>query len=295
MTENEFILQDRICIINDTINKWDIDNFYLSFSGGKDSTVLSKLLDLALPGNQIPRVFINTGIEYLAIVAFVMGKAAIDKRFVIIKPSVSAVRMLQEKGYPFKSKEHSSKVGSFQSGTLSPSVIRYSKGKTTFDCPKELLYQFNSSFHLKLSNKCCYEMKKNPARSFEMQSGRRIAILGLRMAEGGQRKNHKGCAVFEGGALRKFKPLNPISDQWEDWFVKKEQIKLCDLYYPPFDFKRTGCKGCPYSIDLEKQLEIMERLMPAEAKQCEIIWKPVYEEYRRIGYRLKKNTQIKLF
>ena len=64
MTENEFLLEDRIGVIRDTINKWGEENFYLSFSGGKDSTVVHHLLDMALPNNRIPRVFINTGIEY---------------------------------------------------------------------------------------------------------------------------------------------------------------------------------------------------------------------------------------
>ena len=53
---------------------YDLENkAYVSFSGGKDSTVLSALIDLALPGNHIPRVFINTGIEYREIVNFVKG------------------------------------------------------------------------------------------------------------------------------------------------------------------------------------------------------------------------------
>jgi hypothetical protein len=39
----------------------------------------------------------------------------------------------------------------------------------------------------------------------------------------------------------------------------------------------------------------MEELLPNERKACEVIWKPVYEEYRRIGYRLTKSEQIKLF
>ena len=39
----------------------------------------------------------------------------------------------------------------------------------------------------------------------------------------------------------------------------------------------------------------MEKLLPNERKQCEIIWKPVYEEYRRIGYRLKPYKQFNLF
>ena len=36
-------------------------------------------------------------------------------------------------------------------------------------------------------------------------------------------------------------------------------------------------------------------LMPSETKQAEIIWKPVFDEYRRINYRLKSKEQIKLF
>ena len=61
------------------------------------------------------------------------------------------------------------------------------------------------------------------------------------------------------------------------------------------DFKRTGCKSCPFSLDLQEQLEIMERYMPGERKQCEIIWNPIYKEYRRLGYRLNKIEKVKLF
>ena len=89
--------------------------------------------------------------------------------------------------------------------------------------------------------------------------------------------------------------MNPVSDEWEDEFIKRNAIKLCDLYYPPFNFKRTGCKGCPYNRDLQKDLETMALYLPNERKQCEMIWKPVYDEYRRIGYRLKKDEQMKLF
>ena len=73
----------------------------------------------------------------------------------------------------------------------------------------------------------------------------------------------------------------------EKWYIESRKIKLCELYYEPFNFQRTGCKGSPYSMDLQKQLDVMEVLLPAEKKQCELIWKPIYEEYRRLGYRLK--------
>ena len=39
----------------------------------------------------------------------------------------------------------------------------------------------------------------------------------------------------------------------------------------------------------------MEIYMPNERKQCELIWKPVYEEYRRLNYRLKKYEKVRLF
>lgn len=72
MNEYEFILEDRIAKIQAIDKEYNLrDNSYISFSGGKDSVVLSKLIDIALPNNQIPRIYINTGIEYNDIVKYV--------------------------------------------------------------------------------------------------------------------------------------------------------------------------------------------------------------------------------
>lgn len=62
MDDNELLLLDRIAVIKQIqdLN----EKGYLSFSGGKDSTVLHYLLDLALPNNTILRVYFDTGIEY---------------------------------------------------------------------------------------------------------------------------------------------------------------------------------------------------------------------------------------
>ena len=86
---NEFILQDRLQKIRQIINQYRENNFAISFSGGKDSTVLSALVDMAVPGNAIPRVFADTGIELKMIRDFVVEKQKNDGRVVIIKPSVS--------------------------------------------------------------------------------------------------------------------------------------------------------------------------------------------------------------
>ena len=81
MTEFDFLLSDRIQKIKSINDEYNLaDNAYISFSGGKDSVVLSKLIDIALPNNKIPRVFINTGIEYGSIVKFVKEFGRGDNR-----------------------------------------------------------------------------------------------------------------------------------------------------------------------------------------------------------------------
>jgi len=296
----ELTLFDRLEVIKTTNQKYDLEhNAYLSFSGGKDSTILHHLLDMALPNNRIPRVFINTGIEYQMIVDFVKGLASKDDRFVILQPSTPIKPMLEKVGYPFKSKEHSLYVQQFQKNGMSKTVERYlspSESRKDYGCPKILRYQFSNDFKLKISNQCCYELKKKPIHEWQEKNNRAITITGMRKEEGGNRKNIQGCILTDTkGKLVKFHPLLVVDDDWESQFIERERaIALAPLYCQPFNFNRTGCKGCPYALDLQEQLEIMEEYLPNERKQCEFIWKPVYEEYRRIGYRLSKYLKIKL-
>lgn len=147
-----------------------------------------------------------------------------------------------------------------------------------------------------MSDKCCYKLKKEIASKYAEESNRYIAITGIRSDEGGMRGKSGGCTIFENDKLQRFHPLLVVSDKWESDFIEHQKIRLCDLYYPPYNFKRTGCKGCPFSLNLENDLDIMKELLPNEYKQCNIIWKPVYDEYKRIGYRLSnKIDQISIF
>lgn len=299
MTEYEFILEDRITKIKSINEQYDLLNkAYISFSGGKDSTVIHYLLDKAIPDNNIPRVFFNTGIEYRAILEFVKEQAEKDKRFVIVNSGINIPAMLEEVGYPFKSKEHSQKVSYYQHSGLGKTVLNYlGEGtKKDFLCPEKLKYNFTPEFNIKVSDKCCRKLKKEVAETWGGQNNRPITITGIRQGEKGLRQSMQGCTVFyddDCKDLKKFHPLFPCTDTFINEFTERENIKLCKLYYPPYNFKRTGCKGCPFSTDLQEQLEIMAMFLPAEKKQCEKIWGKVYSEYRRIGYRL--NNQSTLF
>ena len=291
MTVNEFMLSDRITKIKSINEQYDLEhNAYISFSGGKDSTVLSHLIDDALPGNTIPRVYLNTGIEYKDIVAFVERERERDCRIFIVKPSQNIKTILEQYGYPFKSKEHSLYVSVFQNSGITKTVDRYlNRPDTRFQCSPKLRYQFTKDFDIRVSNKCCYKLKKDVAEKWSRENNRSITITGMRKNEGGLRAEIKGCTIFNEGKLKKFHPLLPVEDNFVSWYITEKKIELCKLYYAPYNFKRTGCKGCPYSLDLQDQLYIMASYLPEERKQCELIWGKIYDEYRRIGYRLENS------
>jgi 3''-phosphoadenosine 5''-phosphosulfate sulfotransferase (PAPS reductase)/FAD synthetase and related enzymes len=293
---NEFILQDRLQKIKQIINQYGEENFYLSFSGGKDSTVLSALVDLAIPDNKIPRVYADTGIELNMIRDFVIEMQKTDNRIILIKPSVPIKQMLDMHGYPFKSKEYSSIHEHFKKTGLKTHWVRQylqcDEQKNKLDryaCPKILRYQFTDEFNLKISDNCCKELKEKPLKQWQKINNKPYAILGIMRSEGG-RRNHAKCLAFSGNKLKAFQPLSIISKDWENWFIDTYNVEICNIYKPPYNFDRTGCKGCPFNPKLQDSLDILEKYFPAERKQCEIIWKPVYEEYRRLGYRLKNNN-----
>ena len=286
---NETLLFDRLEAIKAIVKEYGEDNFYLSFSGGKDSTVLHYLLDMALPNNKIPRVFCNTGIEYNLVVDFVNKLANADTRFILIKPSINIVNMLKTYGYPFKSKEHSAYVAQYQSNGISTKYLKDYLGIGTVhkykSCPDKLQYQFTDQFHLKVSDACCKKLKLEPIEIFQSDFNKPYSINGIRKEESGRRVRAQ-CKVFKDGKFKKFQPLVAVSNDWEDWFIKEYKIELCALYYPPYNFVRTGCKGCPFNVQLQEALDILGEYFPSEKRQCEMIWKPVYEEYRRLNYRL---------
>ena len=292
MTENEFLLEDRLTKVRSVIGKYGEDNFFLSFSGGKDSTVLSALVDMAIPDNKIPRVYANTGIEYRLIVDFVERERVKPHpwELVILKPSVPIKPMLEQDGYPFKSKYHARAVEDYKR-TNGKALFgkHYYEGANTWssrNCPQILKYQFETDMPFRISGKCCDRMKKEPIHKWQRENNKPYGILGIMPSEGGQRESAK-CLAFSGNRLKNFQPLVPVTKEWEDWFIDTYSIEICDIYKPPYSFERTGCKGCPFNLNLQNDLEIIEKFFPDERKQCEIIWKPVYDEYRRIGYRLK--------
>ena len=81
------------------VDEYGIDGVYVSFSGGKDSTVLLDIARRLYP--DIKAVFIDTGLEYPEIRQFVKQFDNVDW----LKPRITFRQVIERYGYPFISKE----------------------------------------------------------------------------------------------------------------------------------------------------------------------------------------------
>ena len=81
------------------IREWlEREDSYVSFSGGKDSTVLAHLVHQV--DQTVPLVFSNTGLEYMEIQSFARKKGA-----EFIRPEMRFDQVISTYGYPIISKE----------------------------------------------------------------------------------------------------------------------------------------------------------------------------------------------
>lgn len=98
----QWSLERKIQVTQARIIEWyqkNNGNVYVSFSGGKDSTVLLNLVRQLYP--DVPAVYIDTGLEYPELREFVKS---IDN-VVWLKPSMNFRRVIETYGYPIISKK----------------------------------------------------------------------------------------------------------------------------------------------------------------------------------------------
>lgn len=283
--------------IQEWVDEFGEDGVYISFSGGKDSTVLLDIVRDVFPN--IEAVFIDTGLEYPEIRQFVKE----FNNVTTIRPKKNFRQVITEFGYPIISKEVSqvvtearAKPGGAQWHKLHGEIDGKYIRSSMYDLSR---YQYLESAPFLISHKCCIETKKKPAHAFHSQSGK-VPIIGMLAEESVLRTSQwlkAGCNSFVGRSSSN--PLSfwinndvltyirlrslPISSVYGEIIVDDSgQIPgqtnlndcLCD--YRECQFRttgcdRTGCMFCLFGAHLEKGLGRFERMKETHPKQYDYV------------------------
>lgn len=142
---------------------WD-GMVYVSFSGGKDSTVLKHIVDSMY--DDVPALFVNTGLEYPEIQKFAMSQPNV----VTVRPEMRFDEVIKKYGYPVVSKEVSqvvheckrsnpgTKLKTIRMKRLNGELLDKNGNKSRYNCEK---WKFLLDAHFDTSERCCDVMKKS--------------------------------------------------------------------------------------------------------------------------------------
>lgn len=87
--------------IRNWVDEFGQDGVYVSFSGGKDSTVLVDIVRNVCGYQNIPLVFVDVPTQYPELKEFVLT----FDNIVVLKPKISFAKVCEKYGFPIFSKE----------------------------------------------------------------------------------------------------------------------------------------------------------------------------------------------
>ena len=316
--------------IREWYEHWE-GNVCISFSGGKDSTVLLDIVRRLYP--DVLAVFSDTGLEYPEIKEFVKTFPNVT----IVRPKHSFKEILTKYGYPIISKEVANTVdnasrwikenltnngggtktsnyyikrilglqeyatsnmggadrewrklrglGEYANMTKRTAKILglLDKQNNIRECAEGEKSQYSQerwAFLLdadfKISDRCCYHMKKSPMKRFQKQSGL-YPMVATMASESRQRKTawlKTGCNAFE-GTNKMSKPMSFWTEQDVLQYIDVMGLEVAPVYgnllysngkYYFDGCQRTGCIFCGFGCHLEHEPNRFQRLKETHPK-----------------------------
>ena len=260
------------------------ENIMISVSGGSDSDCIVHMLVTYFPEYlyKCHFVFCNTGLEYDATkrhLEYVENKYGIRIERVRGKSVVWAVRTY---GIPILNKYKSNMISAYQRGLTFAEKYVFQDGVAKhnvmrFTEKQRAMVRYATENNIMISDKCCDISKKNPLKKYQKEHHIDLNVTGERRAEGGRRAlSHKSCYEEHVRGCHKFMPLWWWGDDVKAAFKKAEGIVYSDCY-EIWGFKRTGCVGCPFALDIKENLQTMRQYEPHMYKACMAVFGRSYE------------------
>lgn len=245
------IIQTKF-LIRQAVNTFGEEKCYISYSGGKDSTVLSHIAKQLYPN--ILHLFANTTNEYPETLKHIQWEKTENGTNIITVLPIDAKgeiwtfkKVVERYGYPMFSKRIANAIRTYQHAqterTKQNSIDYINRNFKKYDKYKEL----------PISDKCCEKLKKEPLRRKAKELGMECVILGVLASESYQREKdwlENGCNVFFKFKDNQCKPLSFWTESDILEYIEKYNVKVSDLYN--MGYKRNGCMYCGFGVQLEE-------------------------------------------
>lgn len=281
---------------------------YVSFSGGKDSTVLLHIARQLY--SDIEAVFVNTGLEYPEIQQFVKTFDNVT----ILRPKMRFDEVLKTYGYPIISKEVSEKVWNSRKGGCCRDDFIANTPRERRNNHRYSMVKWHSLLNVdfEISNLCCHTMKKQPCKQYEKETGK-YPIIATMASESRNRMQSwlkSGCNAFDNSRPTS-QPMSFWTEQDVLQYIKRFNVPIASVYgdivyakdaeqtrFEEFGIDgvgsdklmttgcdRTGCIFCAFGCHLDGEPSRFQRLKVTHPRQYEYcigggeydengIWKP---------------------
>ncbi|MDB4330152.1 phosphoadenosine phosphosulfate reductase family protein [bacterium] len=266
--------------IMETVEQFGLPQSYLSFSGGKDSSVLRHLAHEIYP--ELRLVFANTGLELPEIVDFVKKQRdTYGRNVTIVRPRKNFVSVLKEYGFPIIGKEQSMAISRYQNTKREDQrVYRMTGVKADGTTGKAGVISKKWQYlvdKIKTTERCCHYFKKQPFKDFERDLRKELKLskedkivnfAGTRLEESNLRLRDflkYGCQAFT-KATPQSRPIMFWTEEDVNRYIEENNVEICEVYYDKWEVNpvtgeeilipaelRTGCIFCMYGVHLEDQ------------------------------------------
>jgi len=268
-------LADKVALTEGRIREWYEawdGNVAVSFSGGKDSTVMLTLVRNLYP--DVPAVFCNTGLEYPELVRFVTSHDNVT----VMRPRKPFHQVIKDHGWPLASKKIARGINILRHPTgKNQNVWRLydqginRRGEVVHGFKVAAQWRFLVDAPFECSDLCCQVMKKEPMARYERASGR-VQFVGMMASDSKAREKtylQTGCNAFDNRHPRSM-PMAFWTEQDVLEFIHAHGLLIPAVYgqvkhgrqgWMTTGVRRTGCVFCGFGLHMDEgPLNRFERL-----------------------------------